>query len=182
MLCQQAQRFSLRYRVDVVPELAMLQSFSSGPTFREVLKRKTPPGLRRRGFGIVCCSSPYGALPTTTTTRTTTTAADGAVGSSFALSMEVVIGDLVGFVFNNIYTSTALQGRQWKIFQQGKIEGLITFCTELQITKNPAGARFRQSPAAGNRKAHCIMSTLKVYVFRAERAISARILTYLVHS
>ncbi|PCD52754.1 hypothetical protein A6V15_21210, partial [Escherichia coli] len=56
--------------------------------------------------------------------------------------MEVVIGDLVGFVFNNIYTSTALQGRQWKIFQQGKIEGLITFCTELQITKNPAGARF----------------------------------------
>ena len=123
--------------------------------------------------------SPYGALPTTTTTRTTTTAADSAVGSSFALNMEVVIGDLVGFVFNNIYTSTALQGRQWKIFQQGKIEGLITFCTELQITKNPAGARFRQSPAAGNRKAHCIMSTLKVYVFRAERAISARILTYL---
>jgi len=160
----------------------MLQSFSSGPTFREELKRKTPPGLRRRGFGIVCCSSPYGALPTTTTTRTTTTAADGAVGSSFALNMEVVIGDLVGFVFNNIYTSTALQGRQWKIFQQGKIEGLITFCTELQVTKNPAGARFRQSPAAGNRKAHCIMSTLKVYVFRAERAISARILTYLVHS
>ncbi|EFZ66722.1 hypothetical protein ECOK1180_0019, partial [Escherichia coli OK1180] len=51
--------------------------------------------------------------------------------------MEVVIGDLVGFVFNNIYTSTALQGRQWKIFQQGKIEGLITFCTELQVTKNP---------------------------------------------
>ncbi|ROL24601.1 hypothetical protein BFD67_20790 [Escherichia coli] len=122
----------------------MLQSFSSGPTFREVLKRKTPPGLRRRGFGIVCCSSPYGALPTTTTTRTTTTttrttttAADGAVGSSFALSMEVVIGDLVGFVFNNIYTSTALQGRQWKIFQQGKIEGLITFCTVLQVNKYP---------------------------------------------
>ncbi|EFO57925.1 hypothetical protein HMPREF9348_02999 [Escherichia coli MS 145-7] len=130
----------------------MLQSFSSGPTFREVLKRKTPPGLRRRGFGIVCCSSPYGALPTTTTTRTTTTAADSAVGSSFALNMEVVIGDLVGFVFNNIYTSTALQGRQWKIFQQGKIEGLITFCTELQVTKNPAGARFHQPPAAGNRK------------------------------
>ncbi|EFN9072317.1 hypothetical protein DM213_11815 [Escherichia coli] len=98
--------------------------------------------------------------------------------------MEVVIGDLVGFVFNNIYiyTSTALQGRQWKIFQQGKIEGLITFCTELQVTKNPAGARFHQPPAAGNRKAHCIMSTLKVYVFRAERAISARILTYLGHS
>ncbi|ESD88721.1 hypothetical protein HMPREF1611_01227, partial [Escherichia coli 908573] len=47
--------------------------------------------------------------------------------------MEVVIGDLVGFVFNNIYTSTALQGRQWKIFQQGKIEGLITFCTVLQV-------------------------------------------------
>jgi hypothetical protein len=95
-----------------------------------VLKRKTPPGLRRRGFGIVCCSSPYGALPTTTTTRTTTTAADGAVGSSFALSMEVVIGDLVCFVFNNIYTSTGLQERQWKIFHQGKNEGLITFCTE----------------------------------------------------
>ncbi|MGU0042865.1 hypothetical protein ACVXHA_06495 [Escherichia coli] len=53
------------------------------------------------------------------------------------MNMEVVIGDLVGFVFNNIYTSTALQGRQWKIFQQGKIEGLITFCTELQITKTP---------------------------------------------
>ncbi|AKK44865.1 hypothetical protein K427_00560 [Escherichia coli MP1] len=105
----------------------MLQSFSSGPTFREELKRKTPPGLRRRGFGIVCCSSPYGALPTTTTTRTTTTAADGAVGSSFALNMEVVIGDLVGFVFNNIYTSTALQGRQWKIFLPDKNTWQITF-------------------------------------------------------
>ncbi|KOA35060.1 hypothetical protein DEN86_12790 [Escherichia coli] len=98
------------------------------------------------------------------------------------MSTEVVIGDLVGFVFNNIYTSTGLQGRQWKIFHQGKIEGLITFCTEKQAIKNPAGARFRQPPTAGNRKAHCIMSTQKVYVFRAERAISARILTYLVHS
>ncbi|EFU44926.1 hypothetical protein HMPREF9539_04588 [Escherichia coli MS 110-3] len=105
----------------------MLQSFSSGPTFREELKRKPPPGLRGGGFGIVCCSSPYGALPTTTTTRTTTTAADGAVGSSFALNMEVVIGDLVGFVFNNIYTSTALQGRQWKIFLPDKNTWQITF-------------------------------------------------------
>jgi len=66
-------------------------------------------------------------LPTTTTTRTTTTAADGAVGSSFALNMEVVIGDLVGFVFNNIYTSTALQGRQWKIFLPDKNTWQITF-------------------------------------------------------
>ncbi|TGC14095.1 hypothetical protein CRU79_18545 [Escherichia sp. E4385] len=96
--------------------------------------------------------------------------------------MEVVIGDLVGFVFNNIYTNTALQGRQWKIFHQGIIGGLITFCTEMQVTKNPAGARFCQPPAAGNRKAHCVMSTLKVYVFRVEHAISARILTYLAHN
>ncbi|MFP1461913.1 hypothetical protein ACLB1E_06125 [Escherichia coli] len=86
--------------------------------------------------------------------------------------MEVVIGDLVGFVFNNIYTSTALQGRQWKIFQQGKIEGLITFYTELQVTKNPAGARFRQLPAAGNRKTpYLCLKDRKVYLFRAERAI-----------
>ncbi|KHI43293.1 hypothetical protein PU31_14520 [Escherichia coli] len=96
--------------------------------------------------------------------------------------MEAVIGDLVCFVFNKIYTSTALQRRQWKIFHQGIFGALITFCTETQVTKNPAGARFLQPPAAGNRKAHCIMSTLKVYVFSAERAISARILTYLVHS
>jgi hypothetical protein len=71
----------------------MLQSFS-GPTFREAFKRKTPPGLRRRGFGIVCCSSPYGALPTTTTTRTTTTAAGSAVFSRVEVFMDEVIGDL----------------------------------------------------------------------------------------
>lgn len=35
-------------------------------------------------------------------------AVDGAVGSSFVLSMEVVIGDFVGFVFNNIYISIVL--------------------------------------------------------------------------
>ena len=93
--------------------------------------------------------------------------------------MEVVIGDLVGFVFNNIYTSTALQGRQWKIFQQGKIEGLITFCTELQITKNPAGARFFQGFAVGCRRTHCVTSTQKVYAIEDERAIPARILTFL---
>uniref|UniRef100_UPI002FEEC0B7 hypothetical protein n=1 Tax=Escherichia coli TaxID=562 RepID=UPI002FEEC0B7 len=67
------------------------------------------------------------------------------------LNQEEVIGDLVGFVCNNFYTTTALQRRQWKIFQQRKIDGLITFCTEWQVTKNPAGARFHQPPAAGNR-------------------------------
>ncbi|MQL03448.1 hypothetical protein EI015_14585 [Escherichia coli] len=56
-------------------------------------------------------------------------------------------------MFNNIYTSTALQGRQWKIFQQGKIEGLITFCTELQrgarrIRKKSYAKVFRASVRA----------------------------------
>lgn len=130
---------------------------------------KTPPGLRRRGFGIVCCSSPYGALPTTTTTRTTTTAADGAVGSSFALSMEVAIGDLVGFVFNNIYTSTALQGRQWKIFQQGKIEGLITFCTVLQVTKTPPERGFVSRPRLVTAK-HTVLCQHRKYTCSAQNA------------
>ncbi len=112
-----------RLRVDVVPELAMLQSFLLG-RLSEV--PKTPPGCAG-GFWNRVCSSPYGALPTTTTTRTTTTAADGAVGSSFALNMEVVIRDLVGFVFNNIYTSTALQGDNGKFFLPDKNTWQITF-------------------------------------------------------
>jgi hypothetical protein len=37
---------------DVVPELAMLQSFSSGPTLPG-RQQKTPLGLRRRGLEFV---------------------------------------------------------------------------------------------------------------------------------
>lgn len=73
-----------------------------------MFKRKISFGLRRRGFGIVCCFSFYGVLSTIIIIRTTIIAADGVVGSSFALSMEVVIGDFVGFVFNNIYISIVL--------------------------------------------------------------------------
>ncbi len=66
----------------------------------------------------------------------TTTAADGAVGSSFALNMEVVIRDLVGFVFNNIYTSTALQGGAMENFLPDKNTCESHFELKLQAIKH----------------------------------------------
>ncbi len=37
--------------------------------------------------------------------------------------MEVVIGDLVGFVFNNIYTAQLYRGDNGKFFSKGKLRG-----------------------------------------------------------
>ena len=48
-----------------------------------------------------------------------------------------------------------------------------------QKTKNPAGARFLSGFAVGRRRTHCVTSTQKVYAIEDERAIPARILTFL---
>ncbi|EAS1785918.1 hypothetical protein XR90_26430, partial [Salmonella enterica] len=48
-----------------------------------------------------------------------------------------------------------------------------------QKTKNPAGARFFQGFAVGCRRTHCVTSTHEVYAIEDERAIPARILTFL---
>ncbi|CBG90764.1 hypothetical protein ROD_40591 [Citrobacter rodentium ICC168] len=45
--------------------------------------------------------------------------------------------------------------------------------------KKPRRSEVFQRNAVGGRKAHCVMSTAKVYAFCDEHAISARILTFL---
>jgi hypothetical protein len=49
----------------------------------------------------------------------------------------------------------------------------------VQKQKTPPKRGFYQRCAVGCRRTHCVMSTQKVYAFREELAISARILTFL---
>ncbi len=97
----------------------MLQSFSSGPTFREVLKRKTRPVCA--GGVLESCVVP---VPTAIADDHHHTHDDHCGGwrswYSFALSMEVVIGDLVGFVFNIFIQAQLYRGDNGKFFSKGK--------------------------------------------------------------
>ncbi len=83
-----------RLRVDVVPELAMLQSFSSGRLSGRCLNEKPRPVCAGGVLNRVLFQSLRRIADDHHHTHETT-AADGAVGSSFALSMEVVMGTLL---------------------------------------------------------------------------------------
>ncbi len=76
-----------RLRVDVVPELAMLQSFLLGRLSGRCLNEKTRP-VCAGGFWNRVLFQSLRRIADDHHPRTTTTAADGAVGSSFALNMK----------------------------------------------------------------------------------------------
>ncbi len=76
-----------RLRVDVVPELAMLQSFSLGRLSGRCLNEKPRP-VCAGGFWNRVLFQSLRRIADDDHHSTTTTAADGAVGSSFALNME----------------------------------------------------------------------------------------------
>ncbi len=66
-------------------------------------------------------------------------------------------------------------------FQQGKIEGLITFCTELQITKTPPERGFVSRLRLVTAKHTYYVNTESIRVPRRTRNFGTN-LTYLVHS
>ncbi len=67
-----------------------------------------------------------------------------------------------------------------EIFQQGKIEGLITFYTELQVQKTPPERGFVSCLRLVTAKQLYYVNTESIPVPRRTRNFG-RILTYLVH-
>lgn len=55
----------------------------------------------------------------------------------------------------------------------------IPLCTESRKQKTPPERGFYQGFAVGRRRTHCVTSTHEVYAIEDERAIPARILTFL---
>ncbi len=98
-----------------LPELAMLQSFSSGPTFREVLNEKPRPVCA--GGVLESCVVPVLRRIADDHHHTHDDHCGGwPVGSSFALNMEVVIRDLVGFCLTIFIQAQLYRGDNGKFF------------------------------------------------------------------
>lgn len=55
----------------------------------------------------------------------------------------------------------------------------VFFCGQTRKQKTPPERGFYQGFAVGRRRTHCVTSTRKVYAIELERAIPARILTFL---
>ncbi len=66
-------------------------------------------------------------------------------------------------------------------FSQGKIEGLITFCTELQVTKNPPERGFVSRLRLVTAKHTVLFNTESIRVPRRTRNFGTNF-DYLVHS
>ena len=158
----------------------MLQSFLLGRPSGEVLKRKTPPGLRRRGFGIVCCSSPYGALPTTTTTRTTTTAAGCAVFSRVEVNIDGVIRNLCLESLIEFIQPQVFQRDNGNIFICIKMRQRSRFVCYVVQTKKPRQSEVFFQGLRLVTAEHTVLRQRKKYTRSGTNAqFQARILTFL---
>ncbi|EMF0892330.1 hypothetical protein V2F09_003646 [Enterobacter roggenkampii] len=93
--------------------------------------------------------------------------------------MDEVIGDLCLESLMEFIQTQVFWRDNGNIFICAKMrQGSRFVCWGLK-TKNPAGASFYQGFAVGRRRTHCVTSTQKVYAIEDERAIPARILTFL---
>ncbi|ELF1048596.1 hypothetical protein [Enterobacter asburiae] len=93
--------------------------------------------------------------------------------------MDEVIGDLCLESLMEFIQTQVFGRDNGNIFICAKMRQGSRFVCWVMKTKNPAGARFLSGFAVGRRRTHCVTSTQKVYAIEDERAIPARILTFL---
>ncbi|ABV11191.1 hypothetical protein CKO_00012 [Citrobacter koseri ATCC BAA-895] len=166
-----------------MPELAMLQSFYSGPTCREGVLNEKPRPVCAGGVlesCVVPVPTAHCRRPPPHARRPLRQVAQFLVGSQSAWKGS--LGTLSVYGLTGFIQAQLFRHDNGKFFICTKMRRRSRFarCRRWPAKqKTPPERGFYQRYAVGCRKAHCVISTSEVYAFREEHAISARILTHL---